>query len=145
MSAAERPGALDRVPLRLHIDHLRLEGTASILGPVMREELALEIEARLAELVQAHGAPTLAVGGGAGGGAVRLDGATVRLTPGVTRDEVAPAIARQIYEQLYGPLSPWGTSVGVGADPVPGAGSPTETSRPATGGNPADREEDETA
>lgn len=99
---------LDRLPLRLHIDHLRLEGTAAgLLGPVMEAELAADIEFHLAELVQAHGAPPLATTG-----PLRLDGATVRLDAGVSREGAVAAIARQLYEQIYGPLDPWGAVPG---------------------------------
>jgi len=100
----ETQDPLDRLPLRLHIDHLRLEGTAAgLLGPVMESELAAEIELRLAELIRAHGAPPLATAG-----PLRLDGATVRLDAGVSREGAVAAIARQLYEQIYGPLDPWG-------------------------------------
>ena len=93
--------------LRLHIEHLRIEGMA----PMMAEQLAGQIEAHLLRLVEAYGAPPAFTGGGA----LRLDAASVRVQPGWSQDQVAAAVARQLYEQWYGPLGPW-----AGAMPDPG-------------------------
>lgn len=85
--------------LRLHIEHLRVEGMA----PLRAEELAGDVEEHLARLVEMHGTPPLL----AGGGALRLEAATLRAEPGWPRERLAAAVARQLYEQWYGPLGPW--------------------------------------
>lgn len=98
--------------LRLHIEHLRLEG----VGPMTAEELAADIEQQLVHLVDAYGTPPPL----AGGGSLRLDGARVRVEAGWSREQVAVAIARQLFEQWYGPLiavtGPW---AGRGLTPGP--------------------------
>ena len=101
--------------VRLHVEHLRLAGMA----PVMAEQLSARIEEQLLRLVDAHGAPPLL----RGGGALRLDAASVRVGPGWSQGQVAAAIARQLYEQWYGPLGPWADRV---PDPGPRMQDSTE-------------------
>lgn len=93
MSATTAPG------LRLAIEHLRLEGT----GPMLADRLAGRIEAHLERLIEAWGMPQAL----AGRGALHLDGARVQVERGMGQEEIAAAIARQLFERWYGPLPPW--------------------------------------
>lgn len=85
--------------LRLHIEHLRIEGT----GPMVAERLAEEVRRQLEALITAYGMPPPR----AGGNALRLDDLRVELEPGVGREQVAGAIARRLFRELYGPLPSW--------------------------------------
>jgi hypothetical protein len=98
VSAADAGG----VALRLHVEHLRIEG----LVPMQAEELAALVGVHLERLVETYGVPPLWTGGGA----LRFDAAPVRVQAGWSREQLAAAVARQLYEQAYGPLGPWAGS-----------------------------------
>lgn len=106
MSNAAAPG------LRLAIEHLRLEGT----GPLLADRLAGRIEAHLGRLIDAWGVPEAL----AGRGALHLDGARVEVERGMGQEEIAAAIARQLFERWYGPLPPWAGPPAPAGDEVAG-------------------------